>query len=138
MKDLIVTTGVIVLLLVFPLQYALQQHNHNRVSELQGIVNSAKERAKAEGCFTEEIISDLTSAILEAFPDIDESQIVIEATMTPRYRQNEFDERELIFYRIEVPVGDIIAMPGFWGIESSDNSYTYVIDKCTTSERILN
>jgi len=134
MKDLIVLGAVILLLLTFPLQYALEQKNHHNISMFQQYVNVAKEKARAKGCFTQEIIDELKLNILNEFDNITESEIVIDVTTTPKYRKRTFDERELIHYRIGVPIKKLIATSKFWGISDIENQYLYEIDRYTTSE----
>lgn len=137
MKQLIVLAAVVVFLLTFPLQYAVEQRNHHNISQFHKYVNIAKEKAKQEGYFTDDIISELTNNILDEFENVEEHEIVIDVTRTPKYRTNEFDERELIHYRIGVPIKRIIATNVFWGISDLDNQYLYVIDNSTTSELIM-
>lgn len=138
MKDLIVTIAVIVFLLTFPLQYAVEQNNHSKISQFQAIVHNSSERARAQGYFTVDIINDLKQQILQSFPTINESDLIIDVTTSPKYRCNEFDERELISYKIGVPIKKILATPKFWGISEEDNKMMYIIDRQVTSERILN
>jgi hypothetical protein len=137
MKNLIVNIGILILLLSFPLQYALDQHNHNIKTEFQYYVNTAKEEAKQKGYFTDEIIEDLKNKITTNL-HIPESKIVINVTRTPKYRTNVFDERELIHYEIMIPISKIIAVNKLWGISDADNRTMYPIRGTTTSEAIIN
>jgi len=134
MKQLIVLVAVTVFLLTFPLQYALEQKNHHNISEFQKYINIAKEKAKAEGYFTNDIINELKTNILNEFDNISESEIVIDVTSTPKYRTSTFDSRELIHYRIGVPIKKIIASNLFWGISEDENKFLYEINNYTTSE----
>ena len=135
MKELIVLSAVLIFLLTFPLQYALEQRNHHNISQFQQIVHVAKEKAKAQGYFTEDIIDELKENITDIF-NITENEIFIDVTTTPKYRQNTFDERELFYYLIGVPIDKIIAANVFWGISDTDNLTIYYIDRYTSSELI--
>lgn len=136
MKQLIALCASLILLLTFPLQYALEQRNHYRISQLHLFVNNAKEKARFEGFFSEDIIDELITNISNTF-NIDKSEVVVDATTVPRYRTNEFNEHELIYYRVEVPIKKIIAANVFWGISDIDNKQMYVIDNHCSSELLL-
>lgn len=133
MKQLIVMCALLVLLLTFPLQYALEQKNHHNISQFQTLVHNAKEQAKQEGYFTDAIISNLKTDILKQFNDIDESQIVINVTK----RSDRKQRGELIYYKIGIPINKLIAVNAFWGIDDADNQMIYYIENYTTSEWIV-
>lgn len=134
MKNTIVLCAVVVFLMIFPIMYGLEQHNHKNMSQFHTIVNAHKEIAKADGYFKPENIASLRNEILAEFKEVENNEIVIDVTTTPKYRKNEFDERELIHYRIGVPIKKIIACSSFWGISDADNQLLYEIDRTTTSE----
>lgn len=134
MKNIITLSAVIIVLMIFPLQYAMEQHNNHNLSMLQVYVNNAKEKAKIAGYFTPEIIDELKTNLLNVFDNLNEADIIINVTTTPKYRKNVYDERELIHYRIEVPIKKVLATPTFWGLSEADNQYKYVIENYTTSE----
>lgn len=137
MKDLIVTIGILILLLTFPLQYAVQEHNHHVKSKFQVIVSNSKEEAKAQGYFTPKIIKNMKESILTSFPSIEEDDIIIDVTTKPKYRVSRFDERELIHYRVGIPIEKILASPSFWGVSDDDNKHMYIIDRVASSEKIF-
>lgn len=137
MKQLIILNGVILLLITFPLQYVLEQKNHHNIVQLEAYVHNAKEKAKQSGYFTTEIIDELKNNILGQFKDLTHEDLQITVTTVPKYRKNYFDERELIYYKIEVPIRKIIAGNIFWGIKDINNHYTYQIENYTTSELIM-
>lgn len=136
MKQLIVMTAVLMLLLLFPLQYALEQSNYYEISEFQKIVYNAKEEAKIKGYFSDEILDSLKNNITSAFKNVEASEIIIHVTETPKYRTDAFDERELIYYKIAIPIDQFIAGNHFWGISDTQNSGYYVIENYTVSERL--
>lgn len=124
---------VIFLLISFPMQYALQQKNHYNISMMQTYVNALKEEARQKGYFTTDMISSLRQSISERF-NVDEGDVVINVTTTPKYRTDEFDERELIEYEIGVPVKKLVAMNKFFGISDDDNTTVYYIRGAIPSE----
>lgn len=133
MKQLIVLMGVLPILLVFLLQYALDQKNSDNVSRFQEYVYQAKEQAKQEGCFTPEIRGELIDKIKRDF-NIEEEDMIIDLEEAPQYRTSVFDERELIYYRISVPIEKIMAGNRFFGIPDSENRGMYTIESWTASE----
>lgn len=135
MKQLIVLMGILPILLVFLLQYSLDQRNNDNISRLQECVYQAKEQAKQQGCFTPEIREDLIDKIERNF-DIREEDMEIVLEEVPKYRITSFDERELIYYKVSVPVEKIMAGNRFFGISDDENRGMYTIESWTASERI--
>ena len=133
MKQLIVLMGVLPILLAFLMQYSLDQRNSDNISRLQEYVYQAKEQAKQKGCFTPEIREELIGKIERTF-DIDEEDMIIELEEIPKYRTSVFDERELIHYRISVPIDKIMAGNRFFGISDEENRGMYTIESWTASE----
>ena len=134
MKQMIVLLGVLPFLLVFMMQYALEQQNYHKIA-MQQCVYEAKEKAKQDGCFTTPIIQELRKNLSD-YLDIPESEILIEATTVPKYRVNTFDERELIHYKIQIPMDEIMAGAAFFGIDREENRMIYTIENYTASELI--
>ena len=129
-------------MLVFFVQFSVDQINSSRIGLLTDMVYAAKEQAKQEGCFTEDIKQELIGNICTAF-GIDASQIIIEAGEDVHYRLENAEgynrsqwERGLIHYRISVPVGQIMAGTKLFGIKEEENSYVYIIDSYAASERL--
>lgn len=138
MKQLIVLTAILPMLLVFMAQYALDQKNNLLYNVVQEQVYTAKEQAKQEGCFSlslQEQLRDNISRIL----GIPKEEIMIEATQTREYRINYYDEqreRGILHYRVTVPVDKIMAGGKLFGIDEEDNKTTYTIEGSTASERL--
>jgi len=138
MKQFIVLAAILPLMLVFISQYVLDQKNSAVISTVQEIVYTAKEQAKQEGCFTDEIknyIRDNISAALE----IDGEEVLIDATETRQYRINYFEpgrERGLIHYSISVPIDRVMAGGSLFGIRDEDNTALYTVEGVTASERL--
>jgi hypothetical protein len=135
MKQFIVLAAVLPLLMVFVMQFALEQMNQGRIAALQELVYGAKEKARQEGCFTPEIKSALARDIAERFA-ISEGEVVIEADSRVKYRRNKFDEREIIEYKVIVPIKKIMAGNRLMGISDRDNEGRYVIKGSMASEKL--
>ena len=135
MKQLIVLMAVLPLMLVFIMQYAFEQHNSSNVNKLQNCIYTAKEQAKQDGYFKDETIQALKAEIAETF-GIEETEVLFEGTTVPKYRVNQFDERELIYYKIGVPISKLMAGTKLFGIKAGDNQMIYTIENYTASERL--
>ncbi len=136
MKQLIVLLAVLPLMLVFIMQFAQEQENSNRIQKLENYVNTSKEVAKQEGFFSTENIASLKIKIAETF-QLSVSEISFEGSITPKYRVNQFDQRELIYYKVGVPVKKIMAGASLMGISHEENKGYYYIDGFTASEALL-
>ena len=141
MKNFIVLAAVLPLLLVFLVQFTLDQRNSANIGRFQEYVYAAKEQAKQEGYFTEEIRSELRQNIAKTF-EITEDEIIIEASSTPQYRVNEYlgngkeSGRGMIHYKIGVPINKLMAGRRLFGIKEEENRGMYVIESYTASERL--
>lgn len=133
MKQLIVLMGVLPIMIVFLFQYALDQNNNSRIDRLQECVYQAKEQAKQEGCFTPQIKKALVHKI-ETYFDIDEADIKVDLEETPQYRTSVFDQRELIYYKVSVPIKKLMSGNRFFGIADDDNRGIYTVEGWTASE----
>lgn len=120
-------------MMIFLMQYTVEQENHYNISLLQQMVYESKEQAKQDGYFTAENIANLKEGISETF-DVAQDEITVITDNIPKYRVNQFDERELIYYKIQVPLKQIVAGAGFFGIDEEDNKGMYTIESYTASE----
>lgn len=135
MKQFIILMAILPFLFLFLLQYTLDQQNSHHIARFQEHVYTAKEKAKQEGRFTGEIKEELVQKIAGDF-DLDEGDIQVTLEEMPQYRTNVFDERELIHYKVSVPIDKIMAGNKFLGIPDNENSYMYTIESWTASEFI--
>lgn len=128
--------GLIVLIFLAPCfsQYVVETKNNHSISLCESVVYAAKEQAKQEGYFTPEIIDNMKSEIAKIFK-IEKGEIIVNVTTTPKYRMNEFDERELISYEIGVPIKKIIGANSSWGISDEDNQMIRYIRGSVASEK---
>jgi len=125
--------GVLPILLVFLSQYTLDQKNNDNINRLQECVYQAKEQAKQKGCFTVDIREEMINKI-ENYFDITEEEMEIVLEEIPQYRTSVFDDRELIYYKVSVPIKKIMAGNRFFGITDEENSGMYTIESWTASE----
>ena len=135
MKQLIVLMGVLPILLVFLLQYTLDQRNNDNIGRLQEYVYQAKEQAKQEGCFTQEIREEMMNKIEKSF-DIEEEDMIVDLEAVPKYRTSVFDRREMIHYRVSVPIDRLMAGNRFFGITDENNRGMYTIESWAASELV--
>lgn len=140
MKQFLVLMAVLPLMLVFFVQFSLDQLNNARINAFSDYVYAAKEEAKQAGYFTEEILERLTGNISRAF-DIEASAVLIQVSDTLKYRVVAEDspawedfERGLIYYKISVPVAEIMAGRRLFGIKEEDNTFYYTIESYAASE----
>ncbi len=140
MKQFMVLAACLPLLLVFLVQFSLDQINSSRAGIFSDAVYAAKEKAKQEGCFTEEIRDELRQTLSERL-GIDPSSVFIEADETPVYRveysAGSDPSRGLIHYRVSVPIGEMMAGRRLFGISGEDNVRSCVIESRTPSELIM-
>jgi hypothetical protein len=132
-KQLIVLLAVLPVLLLFLIQFALDQRNNDNISRFQECVYQAKEQAKQQGCFTSEIKEEMIRKIRNDF-HVEKEDLVIDVEEVPRYRTSVFDERELIHYKVSVPIEKIMAGNRLMGIPDHENRGMYTIESWTASE----
>lgn len=133
MKQLIVLMGVLPILLLFLMQYTLEQKNNDSIQRFQEFVYASKEQAKQAGCYTQEIKQQLKHNISSNL-NIPEDEITMTLTEVPKYRTSIYDERELIYYRVSVPIKKLMAGNKLLGIGDRENQGSYTIESSTASE----
>jgi len=136
MKTFIVTIAAVILLMVFPLQNVQDIVNSHKIERFDEIVYSACQKARTDGRFTEFNISQLKSDILAEFPDVSEDEIVMDVTTSMKYKRFEFDAREVISYRIGIPIKKVVNLGKFLGIEDEDNRVSYIMEGYVLSEAV--
>ena len=124
MKDLLVTWGLLFILMFFPLQFTNDNLNSLRITAFKNIVHSADQKARTDGCFTEDNITDMKQKLCMVF-DVSESEITLDLTTTVKYRIDAFDKREMIHYKVGVPIKKVIAMNKFFNISDENNKTTF-------------
>ncbi|WP_312094144.1 hypothetical protein [Aminipila sp.] len=134
MKQFIVLMGILPILIIFMLQMGLDQKNSQMISIIQSSVYAAKEEAKQEGCFTEEIKENLKKDITR-LTGIEPDRIRVESDSKVKYRYNRGKERQ-IHYKVSVKIDKLMAANSVYGISDRDNGYDFVIESYTASEKI--
>lgn len=137
MEQYIAAALVLILIVSFVPQNAVQQRNHVEIMRCEAIIEVAKEEAAQEGMFTDEIIDRMRTSFEEA--GIDPSEVVFDTlTTSVKYRKAEYDKskRELIEYKIGVPIKKVIAANKLFGISDEDNSKIHWFKGEFASERI--
>lgn len=133
MKDFIMGFAVFLILIFFPLQWTLNQINHYKIQSVSNIVTNAAQKARTDGYFKEYNINELKVKIADVLY-VDQSEVTINVTTTPKYRFDQFEKREMIQYEIGIPIKKIIAIPGFFGISETENGFEYIIKGAVPSE----
>ena len=123
MKNFIAGMAVLLLLVIFPLQSTLELVNDQRLARFDEIVYKATQTARVDGYFKQTTVDQLRADLRAAFSDLSDGDIYIDVTTTPKYRTNVFDERELVYYDIRIPVKKLVVAPAILGINESDNQY---------------
>lgn len=140
MKQFIVLIAVFLILMVVFLQVPLETVNYGKKNAVEFYVTNAKEKAKQEGCYTEEILTEMKENISKKV-HIDPAEIIIGNKTTRessvKYRTNIYDKREEIYIKVSVPFKKIIAANSFLGVSDKNNKGYFIIEEVTTSERIM-
>ena len=134
MKTFIVTIAAVVLLMVFPMQNVQDIVNSHKIERFDEIVYSATQKARTDGRFTPNNISDMKGKILEVFPEVAEDELIVNVTTDMKYKKFEFDSREAINYEIGVPIKKIVSLNRIIGITDADNRTDYIIKGYVLSE----
>lgn len=129
MKNLITSMACIMILLAFVLQFTQNQVLHNRITAVDQAANNFKEVVKQQGRIEEENEKRLKKEIAQILScSADEVKITGDRKAVFR--------GEIIHYRVEVPIKNIIHQAGFWGLKKEENLMLYKVDRYTTSEYI--
>ena len=120
MKQFIVLTAVLPILMIFVMQTAYDQKNNYAINVIHDMVYVAKEEAKTEGSFTWEIQDKLRNNLSRALA-LPTAEIKIACS----------EDGDILYYRVEVPIKNVIAGNNLLGIKDKDNQYKYVIDSYT-------
>ena len=140
MKNFIVLLATIPLLLIFMVQFSMDQVYSTKTAIIDDCVYTAKEQAKQAGCFTRDITDDMRGSIASML-GIPESDIITGAETdredSVKYRLSSDSstwEDSVIHYKFYVKIDDVIA--GRSLLRSGARDYYYVAEGKTTSERL--
>ena len=136
MKQFIVFLAIFPLMMAFMVQFTLQQNMDYRLELVNEAVYDAKETAKTKGYFSDDEVASLRS-VLSEIAGCAEEDVSIEVSEDIKYRKGEYDQREMISYRITLPVGRIMAFPSFAGVDKDENTAVYTMEDEFPSERLM-
>ena len=120
MKQFIVLAAVLPIMMIFVMQTVYDQKNNYAISIIHDFVYTAKEEAKSEGSFTPDIQDRLRNNLSRSL-ELSPGEITIKCG----------EDGDIIYYRIEVPIKNVMAGSSLLGIKEKDNRYMYVIDSYT-------
>ena len=130
MKQFIVLLAAVPILLLFLLQFSLEQENSIKIAIITDTVYAAKEQAKQNGGFDKESLRKQLADKL----GVDPSDISIEAPDMYTVRRIEPDgSRGVIHYKVLVPMDNISAGDRYFGLKN-ERRYAYVIESSAPSE----
>ena len=135
MKQFLVMLAVLPLMMVFLLQFSLEQQKSVRLAAASDIVYAAREEAKQEGGFSPQLQRKLKSQLAERL-GVSEDEVIIEASELEVYRVGEDLSRGIISYSVTVPAGRVMAAGSMFGINDEENSYNFTIRSITASEKL--
>lgn len=136
MKNFITACAVLLLLTTFSLQTVMEIKNASKRHRFSDIVYKAAQKARLDGCFTEENIENIKDQLV-AIDGVDERDIEIVVTKDKKYRSSEYNKDNVINYKITVKnMGKIIAAPSFFGIKKTENEFSVTKEGFVFSEAI--
>ena len=138
MKNFIVTLAVFLLLIIFPLQTALETVNEQRKSRFHNIVHVAAQKARQEGGFTDEIRKELKKNLDDLVGPYGEIKYTLGEDDVVKYREDNFNPDNIIKYNIEIPIGKIVAAAPMLGIREEENKYIVRKEGFVLSEKLKN
>ena len=137
MKQFIVLSAALPLLLLFMMQFAADQQYSLAVSAVDDAVYAAKEMAKQEGGFTAEIRQWIKEEIAGKIKGVEPADIIIGSSTDagPVYRIGSVPDGDgLIRYQVSVPMRGFSAGSSLLGIKDAGRVRYYVTDSYVPSE----
>lgn len=129
MKDLITSVACIAILFAFLVQFTQNQVIYSRIMTIENDVNAFKEVVKQEGEISYHNKDELKEVLSEVV-GCSKTEIIITGTAGKIKRGGR------IYYKVIVPIKNIIGADNFWKITDKENQFDYTINRCTTSELI--
>lgn len=130
MKQFIVLTAVLPLIILIMLQIVYEQKDLMRAENIQSIVYQAREEARLLGYFSEALVNRLKEDLL-LVDGVIEVDFLSEAK-TPLSRYS-LSENRFIDYIITLKINNVMAGGNFL-IEEGKNMYTMVLEGSVASE----
>ena len=128
-----------VFLIFFMLQWVSNEQAHFKRSTVINVTAQHAQQARQEGYFTPEIIESMKKEIAEKLK-VDESDVIVvesDTTTTPKFRTETFNEYEQIHYKVQIPIKNVVAMAGLFGINEADNQYMFTVSGQVSSEKLF-
>ena len=132
MKQFIVLTAVLPLILLLMIQLVYEQKNMATIQRVQQVIYGAKEEARLAGYFSQGLINETKEKLLE-IEGVEEVSFTT-AQKGPQERYS-LGENRFIDYRVSLILKDVMAGAGFL-LPKNKNKYEYVIEGYTPSEFI--
>ena len=125
MKQFIVLSAVLPIMMIFVMQAVLDQKSSYSIRIANDIVNAAKEEAKQEGSFTPQIMDKLRGNLSVAL-GVPPNEVSASC----------WEDSGYLYYRVLVPIKNVVAGNKLLGIKDEENQYMYVIDSYMKSREI--
>jgi hypothetical protein len=126
MKQFIVLAAVLPFLMIFVMQFSLEQKNHQALSEVQEIVYNEAREARKTGRFSDESVDRMKTKIARALT-AEYDDVIFECYMpneyyTPSQYGDGSEEASLrLEYMVKAPIIKLIAGNRFIGISDETN-----------------
>ena len=132
MKQFIVIAVSLPLMLLLLMEFVYNERQMSMLFCATDYVYSAREEAKQEGMFTEDIKDNLKKNLSRLYGS-EESKIVIQSSAERKYRYAENSDDRYIEYKVIFPIGRLYIGSG---VTKNSPEYSYVISGCAPSEYI--
>ena len=117
MKDLITAVASLLLLMIFVMQFAVNQGTQHRILQADMAVSVFRDTVKEQGYISRENSAALRGMLAEICR-CGEEEIIIERNVSREVPQK---RGTLLYYQIRYPVKSLIAMAASLGIRDEDN-----------------
>ena len=117
MKDLITAVASLLLLMIFVMQFAVNQGTQHRILQADMAVSVFRDTVKEQGYISRENSAALRGMLAEICR-CGEEEIIIERNASREVPQK---RGTLLYYQIRYPVKSLIAMAASLGIRDEDN-----------------
>ncbi len=139
MKQMIILMAVLPILLVFVLQFSVQEQRRYEIARGEALLAVSIEKAKMEGGFTLTNKSQLLGDLAKLF-QVTRDEIQMDTSSSVKYRQNSAEgigDRGEIPYKIIIPIKKVMAGASLFGISEEENRGQYVMEGTFASERLM-
>ena len=125
MKEFIVVVAALLLLIAFPIQALFDAAFDSRQAEFDAIVRSFAEKARIEGCFTADLISDMKTEICSRLSGLSPGDITVVATTSKKYRGEDANGDSLIGFSVSMPMRNRFIGGVVFGNAAAGNTMAY-------------